>query len=455
MKLETSQGIFQKQSIVVSAQALQSLAVLQYSQEELQDYLRDEAERNPFIELTEPAPLGGASSPGLLRSYERSLPSGASKASDFDAVAALCDVKLSLYDHLRSQVRMTFSDPAEQLIAQEIVEAVDADGYFRRNLEEMAETLGAEREQIEAVLKRVQGFEPAGIAARNLSECLLLQLSERGVMTPALHILLQNLSLLGGFDYDRLVRLCGVSMDEVGAMLKLIRSCDPKPGRAFEIDTTLPAMPDVMVSQKEDGSFTLSLTPQCLPKVLVKNDYFAELRSSSRGKEDRRFVTENMQNASWLVRNLDQRARTILKVATEIVAQQSAFLISGVSQLRPLSLLDVAQAVGVHESTVCRAIANKYMMTNRGMFELKFFFANGLSANNGGEDHATASVRHRIRQLVDAETAANVLSDDAIVSNLRREGIDIARRTVAKYRDMMSIPSSSQRRKRLLISPLL
>lgn len=456
MKLEASQGIFQKQAIVVSAQALQSLAVLQFGQDELQDYLRDQAERNPFIEISDPTPT--APNPSVLRSYERALPSAAGKVTDFDAIAALCDAKLSLHDHLRSQARMAFRDPADQLIAQEIVEAVDPDGYLRRNLEELAETIGADLTRVQSVLTRVQKFEPAGIAARDLGECLYLQLEERGLMTPALRVMLRNLNLLAGFDYGRLARLCDMPMDDVAAMVTLIRSCDPKPGRAFDAGETLPALPDVLVSQKEDGSFALELSPHCLPKVLVNNSYFSELRSSAkcagRGKEDRRFVTENMQNATWLVRNLDQRANTILKVATEIVAQQKAFLISGVSQLRPLSLLDVAKAVGVHESTVCRAIANKYMMTNRGMFELKFFFANGLSASNGGEDHATESVRHRIRQMVGEETAASVLSDDAIVTSLRQEGIDIARRTVAKYRDMMSIPSSLQRRKRLQVSAL-
>lgn len=462
MKLEPNIGAYQKQAIVVSAQALQSLSVLQFSQDELQDYLREQAERNPFIELSEPLPAtpeAAPARPGALGPSPRDAGSAGGGSArggmDIDSVALLREAQISLRDHLRAQAGMTFRDPKDMAVAIEIVESLDADGYFRRDPDEIAEMLGASQARIEAVLCAVQRFDPAGIAARDLAECLRLQLEDKGRPGPAMRRLLDNLPLLAEFNYARLARLCGVNLDEISVLVREIRDLDPRPGRRMAAEPTLPALPDIVVNRQEDGSFAIELSNQFLPRVLVNREYYAEVKARSRDKDEKRFVMDCMQNAGWLVKNLDQRAQTILRVAAEIVARQEQFLLHGVEHLRPLNLRDVADAVGIHESTVSRAIANKFMMTSRGMFELKYFFANSISASEGGEDFSAETVRHRIRQIVDAETAAAVLSDDAIVDALRAAGIDIARRTVAKYREMMRIPSSLQRRKMKLAAQLI
>lgn len=463
MKLEPNIGTFQKQTLAISAQTLQSLNILQFSQEELQSYLVQQADRNPFIELSEPgstAPLAQGSSPdngpaATLQARSQMQLSGrspsarglASGNADIDSVALLQEARPSLHDHLRGQARMKFRDTRDLAIAIEIIEAVESDGYLRREIEDIAEMLGITTERTENVLSIVQTFDPVGIAARSLSECLRLQLQDKGRLTPSMRLLLDNLDLLAAFDHLRLARLCRVSPEEINAMVHEIRSLDPRPGLRFDADPVLPALPDVIVSNKQDGTFAIELCNQLLPKVLVNREYHSEVKAGSRSKEDRRFVSECFQDANWLARNMHQRAQTILRVASEIVSHQQDFLLHGVDHLRPLNLRDVAEAIGIHESTVCRAISNKFMMTSRGMFELKYFFATSIAASNGGEDFSAETVRHRIRQIVEAETAQAVLSDDAIVEALRASGIDLARRTVAKYREMMRIPTSQQRRR--------
>ena len=317
----------------------------------------------------------------------------------------------------------------------------------QRSRGERAEKLGTSVAEIEAVLGILQTFDPPGICARDLAECLAIQLKEQDRYDPAMQALITRLDLLARRDFAALKKICGVGDEDLADMIAEIRRLNPKPGLAFGSAIVQPIVPDVFVRPAPDGAWIVELNSDTLPKVLVNQTYYAEVSATARRDTEKSYLAECLQSATWLVRALDQRARTILKVSNEIVRQQDAFFARGVEHLRPLNLKTVAEAIGMHESTVSRVTANKYMATSRGIFELKYFFTSAIAASHGGEAHSAEAVRHRIKQLIDAETAADVLSDDTIVEKLREAGIDIARRTVAKYREAMRIPSSVQRRR--------
>jgi RNA polymerase sigma-54 factor len=353
----------------------------------------------------------------------------------------------TLGDHLAEQLSLAVSDPAKRLIGQYLIDLVDEAGYLPADLTQLAEQLGASLADVENVLATVQTFDPPGICARSLSECLALQLIERDRYDPAMRALVENLDLLARRDVAALKKICGVDDEDLTEMIAEIRQLDPKPGLKFGSTRLQTVVPDVFVRPGPDGGWLVELNSDTLPKVLVNQSYYSELAGHLRKGDDKTYFTDCLQNATWLVRALDQRARTILKVATEIVRQQDGFFQRGVAHLRPLNLKVVADAIQMHESTVSRVTANKYMATTRGIVELKYFFTASIASADGGDAHSAEAVRHRIRQLIDAENPNAILSDDAIVEMLRAAGIDIARRTVAKYREAMRIPSSVQRRR--------
>jgi RNA polymerase sigma-54 factor len=333
------------------------------------------------------------------------------------------------------------------MIGQYLIDLVDEAGYLTGELATVAEKLGAPLAEVELVLAVLHGFDPAGACARNLPECLAIQLRDRDRFDPAMQALVANLELVAKRDLAALRKICGVDEEDLADMIAEIRRLNPKPGHAFGSALVQPIVPDVFVRPSPDGGWAVEVNSDTLPKVLVNQRYHAEICRTAKSEADKTFLGNCLQNATWLVRALDQRAKTILKVASEIVRQQDGFFAHGVQQLRPLNLKTVADAIGMHESTVSRVTANKYMATNRGIFELKYFFTSAIAAADGGEAHSAEAVRHRIRQLIDGESPADILSDDTIVERLREAGIEIARRTVAKYREAMRIPSSVQRRR--------
>jgi RNA polymerase sigma-54 factor len=300
---------------------------------------------------------------------------------------------------------------------------------------------------VEAVLAILQSFDPPGVCARSLTECLAIQLRERNRFDPAMAALVGHLDLLAKRDLAALRKVCGVNDEDLADMIGEIRRLNPKPGLAFGSTLVQPIVPDVFVRSGPDGNFLVDLNSDTLPKVLVNQSYHAEVAKTARSEQDKTYLANCLQTATWLVRALDQRAKTILKVSTEIVRQQDAFFVRGVQHLRPLNLKTVADAISMHESTVSRVTANKYMATNRGIFELKYFFTSAIASADGGAAHSAEAVRDRIAHLIAAESPTDVLSDDTIVERLREAGVDIARRTVAKYRDALRIPSSVQRRR--------
>ena len=337
--------------------------------------------------------------------------------------------------------------PLTRLIAGELADGLDEAGYLRAEPGEIAERLGTSEAEVLDVLAVCQTFDPAGIFARDLCECLTMQLKARDRFDPAIEMLLANLDLLARRDFPSLRRLCSVDEEDMLDMVAEIRALDPRPGLAFSTGSTETIVADVIVRPASDGSWQIELNADALPRVLVDQVYFAQVSGRTKNPAEKEFLADCLQSANWLTRSLDQRAKTILKVASEIVRQQDAFLINGVRHLRPLNLRTVADAIGMHESTVSRVTANKYMLTPRGVFELRYFFTAAIASAAGGDAHSSEAVRDRIRQMIDEERPVDVLSDDAIVDMLRKNGVDIARRTVAKYREGMNIPSSVQRRR--------
>ena len=486
-KLDMRQG----QSLVMTPQLQQAIKLLQLSNIELCAFVEEELERNPLLERDErdadgetataereessdlqelsldrasreaddavdadadvvnshvsKSDLAGA--PGGATDWSKAG-SGKSFDGEYDA-AANASREVSLAEHLHDQLSVAGAEPVTRMIAAWLIDQADDDGYLRADLGEMAQQLGVEQAAVEAALSLVQTFEPAGVMARDLKECLALQLADRDRLDPAMAALLDNLDRLAKHDYDALQSICGVDAEDLDEMVAEIRSLTPKPGLGFGGDSARAVEPDVMIRENPDGSWRVELNSETLPRVLVNQQYAAEIGRVARTEEDKTFISECSANASWLVKSLDQRARTILKVASEIVRQQDLFLAKGVAYLRPLNLKTVADAIGMHESTVSRVTSNKYVATPRGLFELKYFFTSAIASSGGGEAHSAEAVRYRIKALIDAETLDDVLSDDTLVERLRQEGIDIARRTVAKYREAMNIPSSVQRRRLL------
>ncbi len=352
-----------------------------------------------------------------------------------------------MHDHLTEQLNLAVHDPADRLIGAYLVGMADDRGYLAGDVESVAENLGAATADVERVLAMVQDFDPPGIMARNLKECLALQLKDRDRYDPVMATFIDNLELLARRDYAGLQRVCGVDLEDIKGMASEVRGLNPKPGNAFGSIMIQPIVPDVIVRAAPDGAWHVELNADVLPRLLVNQQYYAKIIKGAGPETDRTYLSDCLANATWLVRSLDQRARTILKVAREIVRLQDGFLVKGVEALRPLNLRTVADAIAMHESTVSRVTANKYIATPRGTFGFKYFFTTALASAHGEAAHSAESVRHKIREMIDAETAEDILSDDAIVDSLRSAGVDIARRTVAKYREVMGIASSVQRRR--------
>ena len=496
MALSAKLQLRQSQSLTMTPQLMQSIRLLQLTHGELERFIDEEIEKNPLLERPEPLadgpahaeparPDGDAAAARLDRMFDegnasaetiaerldssmenvfpddpgsgerigpdlagqwKSAASGAGGGGDFD-MDMLAASAPTLAEHVGAQIALAFRAPMERLIAQELADALDEAGYLRADADEIAARFGTSVEAVLSVLSLCQQFDPPGLFARDLAECLALQLAARDRLDPAMRAMVANLDLVARRDFARLRRLCGVGDDDLIDMLAEIRRLDPRPGAAFSGGTADAIVPDVTVRQAADGGWTVELNADALPSVLVNQAYFARASKHAASPAEKDFLAECMQNANWLTRSLDQRARTILKVAVEIVRQQDAFLVHGVRHLKPLALKDVAEAIGMHESTISRVTANKYMMTPRGAFELRRFFSVAIAATGDGEAHSATAVRDRIRALIEAEAPQDVLSDDAIVDMLRESGIDIARRTVAKYREGMDIPSSVQRRR--------
>lgn len=352
-----------------------------------------------------------------------------------------------LREHLLAQIPLEIAGTEQRLVAAALLDSLNEAGYIESDPTELAAALGCEIGVVEAVLTQLQRLDPPGIFARNLVECLRLQLEDRNRYDPAMAMLLDNLDLLAARDIGRLRQLCGVDDDDLREMITELRALDPKPAASFDMPAAAAVIPDIFVRPHPKAGWLVELNPDALPRVLVNQSYYAEVSGLLRERGDKDYLSGQYQSANWLVKSLHQRATTILKVAIELVRQQDGFFRHGVQALKPLVLRDIAEAVEMHESTISRVTTNKYLSCPRGIFELKYFFTSAIAGADGADSYSAEAVKHRIRTLIDAEKPEKILSDDTIVDMLRAEGMDIARRTVAKYREAMRIPSSVQRRR--------
>ncbi|MBU6448145.1 MAG: RNA polymerase factor sigma-54 [Rhodospirillales bacterium] len=478
----------QSQSLVMTPQLRQAIQLLQFSNLEASAFIEDELLKNPLLECE----TGGETATAIETRTEASakipddpasiaaagmLPDSTTTSLDLDTsnvydagtnadgygaaefsgdgddwnpLEALGAERPCLREHLEQQARLAFSGREDLTIARAMIVALDPAGRLGDTPEAMALALGVELSRFEAVRGIMMRFDPVGVFATNLAECLAVQLADQNRLDPAMQALLDNLEMLARREMRALLDICGVDAADLADMVAELKRLDPKPGAKFDSEPLRPLIPDVLMRPApvaEDGApdWLLEINPETMPRLLIRRGFHARLAASA-NKETKSFLSEQLQGANWLVKALESRAQTILRVSAEIVRRQDGFFRHGISHLRPLTLRDIAAEVELHESTVSRVTSNKSIATPRGIFELKFFFTTALAGANG-ETHSAETVRHRVAQIINAEKPKNILSDDAVAAILQKEGIDIARRTVAKYREALRIPGSAQRRR--------
>ena len=480
MGLGPSLSIRQSQALVLTPQLTQAIKLLQLSNLELDAYIAEELAKNPLLEARSGDEEGDASAPPaseivesdaedapedpgaddlILANAEDDRPldmdwtaealetdsfsdvvtsGGGEEAFDFDRLEYSA---ASLAEHLIDQLHGA-SGPVGDL-ARILAEMLDETGYLTVPIADIAEASGAPVALVEEALAIVQDLDPTGIGARSLAECLALQARAADRYDPAMARLIDNLDLLSKGRTADLKRICGVDDEDLADMIRELRAYDPKPGCQFSPSAAEDVTPDVFV-RKTRGGYAVELNQATLPRVLVNRRYYQELRSGPQDKSSKAWLSECLASANWLVKALDQRARTIVKVVSEIVKRQQGFFDRGVAAMKPMTLREVAEAIEMHESTVSRVTSNKYLLCDRGLFELKYFFGSGV-ASAEGDGAAAEAVKAAIKEVIEAE--AEILSDDAIAALLKQRGFDVARRTVVKYREAMGIGSSIQRRR--------
>ncbi|MDE1468539.1 RNA polymerase factor sigma-54 [Aurantiacibacter sp. D1-12] len=466
----------QSQSLVMTPQLQQAIKLLALSNLEIETFIGEALESNPLLEAgdmrvtdgevpAEPEMRDSSSAEGdraldidetaLDRDrdtgdWSEAMASGGGAESTFD-LENREDVALSLADHLEQQVGTCAPCQHTAFIAHHLIAQLDEAGYLTTSLRDIAISLGVPLADAERALDCVQSMDPTGVGARDLGECLALQAKEADRYDPCMEVLLNNLDLIAKGAFAQIKRICRVDDEDLADMLAEIRSYDPKPGLAFGGSTSSAVVPDVIITEgtpDENGviGWDIKLNEATLPRLVVNRSYYLEMRAGSPGKEAKSWLSEKLADANWLIKALDQRQKTILKTAAEIVKQQEGFFRNGVSELKPLTLAQVAEAIEMHESTVSRVTSNKFLHCERGTFELKYFFSSGV-ASADGEGASAEAVKARIKALTDAEDPKKILSDDKLVELLKAEGFDLARRTVAKYREAIGIGSSVQRRR--------
>ncbi len=474
----------QTQSLVMTPQLQQAIKLLSLSSLEIESFIGEALENNPLLDTGSDAgearsdgesnaPDGDSLAATEVQSADELILAGQGEADapldldpttldrDHDTgewsannaigaerpdISEHGDAAPTLADHLESQLGPMAADPRIAFIARYLIGLLDEAGYLRASLREVADDLDIALAEVEAALELVQSLDPTGVGARDLAECLALQAKEADRYDPCMEVLLANLDALAKGDVARLKRICDVDDEDFADMLGELRGYDPKPGLRFGGSVAGVVVPDILLARGQDRQWSIRLNEASLPRLVVNRQYYLELREGASDKATNSWLNEKLTDANWLIRALDQRQKTILKVAQEIVKQQAGFFEKGVSHLRPLTLREVAAAIEMHESTVSRVTSNKYLECQRGLFELKYFFTSGVGSSDG-EGASAEAVKARIKALIDAEDPKKILSDDALVDMLKAEGFDLARRTVAKYREAIGIGSSVQRRR--------
>ena len=484
----------QSQSLVMTPQLQQAIRLLALSNLEIEAFIAEELDKNPLLEAVHderggdaegepeaPAPASDeqsrsdeliergvnaadsldvdlnsetfhhdsaadsmADGPGLdgALGLTGNGSGGVDEGIDFDAFRA---ADISLADHLTHQAGEALSG-VTHAVALHLIDQIDPAGYLDADLLDVAMRLGVPLGVVEQALGAIHRFDPAGVGARSLAECLALQAKDADRYDPCMAILIEHLDLVAKGQLAQLKRICGVDDEDMADMIRELRSYDPKPGLRFGSETVQAVVPDLFVEQRKQG-WVVEINSATLPRLLVNRSYYAELSGGARTAESKAWLSEQLASASWVIRALDQRQRTIIKVASEIVKQQEGFFLQGVAHLKPLTLRMIAEAIEMHESTVSRVTSNKYLSCARGLFELKYFFTSGIQAADGGEAVSATAVKAALKALIEAEAANDILSDEKLAELLKGKGFDISRRTVVKYREAMGIGSSVQRRR--------
>ncbi|MDT0574581.1 RNA polymerase factor sigma-54 [Croceicoccus sp. F390] len=473
----------QSQTLVMTPQLQQAIKLLTLSGMELQSHIAELMADNPLVDvdneaqaaqdpvpqdtagMTEAPPADAMSSNGEaaldiapdsidseVQTGEAGFgPPGGSASADWADNDSVAERETTLAGHLHAQIGMAGGQPVHQFIARNLIDQLDDAGYLRLPLQEIATMLGVRLDDVEQALRLVQSLDPTGVGARDLAECLTLQAIEADRYDPCMQALLGKLDLLAQGAMAQLCRCCGVDRDELAQMISELRAYDPKPGSRFGEPVLQPVTPEVLVRRTATG-WDLAINLRTLSRLVVDREYYTQLKTGCTDKASASWLNTRLADADWLAKALDQRQKTILKVATEIVRRQERFFAEGPAALIPLTLREVADAVELHESTVSRVTANKYLNCGRGTFELKYFFSSGVTATNDEGAASAEAVRTLIRQIVQAEQASDILSDDALVTMLEQQGFSLARRTVAKYRESIGIGSSVQRRRQKRIA---
>ncbi len=475
-KLDLRQG----QNLVMTPQLQQAIKLLQLNNVELADYIDAEVAQNPLLEKGENEEQSSDDKPeqkterdDLQDEFDQGWTGNESdrgQPQDFDPGTSMATVgaggnrsfdlsensfentipkQTTLREHLLEQLHMEFEDPRDHMVGALLIDMLDETGYLRQGEDELSRRLGLSAERLNRLLARMKQFSPTGVFARDLKECLGLQLEEQNRLDGPMQKLLARLDRLAAHDFKGLSVSCGVNETYLRDMVEEIRALNPRPAADFDHLVVQTVVPDVLMKRLPKnlgGGWRVELNTETLPKVLVNQSYYTEVAKKTRDRKDKDYLNQQMNSANWLVRAMDQRAKTILKVAGEIIEQQEAFFLYGIEFLKPLILKDIAEKIDMHESTVSRVTSNKFIGTPRGVFELKYFFSTAL-AGAQGSSHSAESIKARIKGLIDAEDHRDTLSDDRIVEILTQDGIEIARRTIAKYREMLHIPSSVQRRR--------
>jgi len=463
----------QSQQLTMTPQLQQAIKLLQLSNLELAAYVEEKLLENPFLEAGEtsegeaPAapdassqtssegaadalperPVDGSDDgPPARKERIRETASQLGGGEDFDAAANVSEA-LTLREVLEEQLLISTRDQVQLGIGRYLIDLIEDSGYIQTPLDRVASRLGCAESDVEAVLRIVQSFEPAGVGARSLAECLSIQLEDQGELSPQMQAFLDNLTLLGSHKIPELKRLTGMDDGELRHAVAAIKRLNPKPGLVYGSDPVHVVVPDVYVAESNDGGWKVELNSETLPRVIANETYYTELSAEKQTDDSKSFLQNQIADANWLVRSLDQRARTILKVSSAIVSYQDAFFAHGIRHLRPLNLKTVAEAIEMHESTVSRVTTNKYMHTPRGVFEMKYFFTAAIPSADGEQEYSAESVRHLIKELIGNEEPTSPLSDDQLVEELAKVDVAIARRTIAKYRQSLDIPSSVERKR--------
>ena len=459
MKIAIQPTQKQTRGLSLTPHLQQAIRLLEFSNVGLSKYLEDEVEQNPFLELKyssnqikkKPQP---SKYKGSFKKYSFSQGKISKSSNSINNIGYLSrqidpkvEKKENLRDHLTNQLNMEIRNALEKKVGQYIIDRIDDAGYFSEEESKISKNLGVKENTVKNVIEKLRSFDPPGIFAKNLSQCLLIQLKERGQYSNKMELLLNNLTLLEKRNFSKISKICGVTESELSEMIGLIKTLNPKPGEIFINEITETVIPDILLRKNKKNKWELKINEETLPQIFVNAGYAQELKKKINNEKEKSFVTQHLESANWLIKAIQQRSETLLKVASKIVQIQERFFDQGIEKLKPLTLREIAESIDIHESTVSRITSNKYIGTPRGNYQLKFFFSSAVKSLDLGNTFSSKSVQFKIKKLIENEKREKPLTDNDLVRLLKEKGIKIARRTITKYRKKLRILDSLKRKR--------